>query len=317
MKSLLTILAIMITIPSGFTNDYLDHFSVNTREVSEAVCRRDFFNNPGDLQKKIHEIAGQGQTKSEEIYGIQLSNEKIELIGALKKLFTRRGYNHPKDFIQPQVDIREDLAIKDCDKVICVLKRVWGEERGLKILWIMLKYGFNTSEYAYDDSESPTNEELDDIISSLDLLPPNAKDILYGKNIPFLAFKNITGSQQVPASSVLANSNILFFSSLRIRTSESRIQVFLHELGHLYSNNGDSTKEWLKVSGWGWDVDRSSRCAISRYGMETSGEDFAETFNMYRLAPKRLKKMCPQKYEFMKNVVFQIEYNGTRSCGHT
>jgi hypothetical protein len=313
-QRLFLLTTLLISTSQVWGEDYLPHFSVNSQEVSAVICRRDFLDNSRELEKSIQALVGPENSINKTILGIDLKLENPHLVEAFKKLFTRRGHNHPLDFVQSQVDLRHDLQVEGCHSVMCAVKKVWGPERGLKVLWIMLRYGFNASEYAYDDSETPDTHELNDIISALDLLPEKSKEIILGKNIPFLAYKDITGKQPAPGPNVLANSSIYFFPILRVSSSESRIQAFHHELGHLFLNNSDLKKDWLKVSGWDWNGDRSGRCGVSRYGTESSGEDFAETFNMFRMAPERLNFLCPHKYQFMKNHVFMLEYDQTKAC---
>ncbi len=291
-----------------------DFKSVNEEEIARAICPRDFLNDNEKLKRAIKSLTSSSSSINENVHGVELINENPHLVLALKKLFTRQGMYHPAKFLQPQVNISEDLNVRDCQKVECVVEKVWGKERGLKILWIMLRYGFNTSEYAYDDSESPNNEELNDIITTLDLLPANAKEKLFGRNIPFLAFKEITGTLKNPGNRVLANSTIYYFDILRQDNSFIRIQSFLHELGHLYNVKLADGADWGVVSGWSWKENKLPKCSVSGYGDTSSEEDFAETFNMYRMAPEDLKASCPDKYEFMKTHVFEVTYDETRQC---
>lgn len=312
----MTLLALIILscIPLSWGQEHLNHFSVNAQDVSQSICPRTFLTNAQGLEENILEMVGEDQSITESVMGINFVKENSYLVDAFKKLFTRRGHYHPLKFLQPQINLVEDLQIRDCESVFCVVKNVWGESRGLKVLWIMLRYGFNTSEYAYDDSETPTEEELNDIITTLDLLPESAENKILWKNIPFLAFKAITGTLKEPPRSVVANSTVFFFDSLRVQNSERRVQAFHHELGHLVLSNSSFKDEWEVVSGWSWKEEKNDKCSVSRYGNVSSNEDFAETFNMYRFAPQRLEQKCPQKYEFMKKRIFLKEYKETHSC---
>lgn len=80
--------------------------------------------------------------------------------------------------------------------------------------------------------------------------------------------------------------------------------IFVHELGHFVANKlGLYPKYRTQVK---------KRCKISKYMYQTRtgrkhksiNEEFAEVFAAYLIYPKKLKRKCPQSYEFMRKKLF-------------
>ena len=61
----------------------------------------------------------------------------------------------------------------ECDKVFCALEKIWGADFASKMLYIRLKYLYNTSELAFTNSSRFRAHELDDILIALEDLPPH------------------------------------------------------------------------------------------------------------------------------------------------
>jgi hypothetical protein len=54
---------------------------------------------------------------------------------------------------------------------------------------------------------------------------------------------------------------------------------------------------------------------ISRFGQTNPSEDFAESITAYRYNPKELKKIAPEKYNFIKNKIFAgVEFDKEENC---
>lgn len=271
----------------------LDHFSVNLAEV-EQLRTTPF--SVDEINSKIDELIKDAGVRTISLHGVDLVGENEVLVNAFERLFTRTGHFNPRDVLQEQVHFGAPIS-EDCKKVICVLERVWGKKKGVKILWAFLRYGFNLSEYAYEDSDTATLAEVDDILQTLRLLP-KASSYIFHKNIPFVPYRNITGKKAEPGKGVLADSSIFYYEVLRQKNSAARIRAFYHELGHLHLARASEKvrRRWR---------DFALTCHVSRYGATSSGEDFAETYTMYRFNEKGLKELCPEKYSFMREILRQ------------
>lgn len=81
-----------------------------------------------------------------------------------------------------------------------------------------------------------------------------------------------------------------------------------HEIGHDVHARLDPEKkaQWETLSG-----KRPMRACVTDYARKDSAEDFAESYNFYITHNKELKKTNTQKYDFMKDEVFDGRYYGT------
>ena len=54
---------------------------------------------------------------------------------------------------------------------------------------------------------------------------------------------------------------------------------------------------------------------VSTYGTRNPSEDFAESIVAYRYNPKPMKDSCPDKYNYIKDIIFDgIEYLDESGC---
>ena len=54
---------------------------------------------------------------------------------------------------------------------------------------------------------------------------------------------------------------------------------------------------------------------ISQYAMTNPAEDFAESFLAYRMAPKKLQRVSPKRYDYIKKNVFKgLEFDSQKDC---
>jgi hypothetical protein len=93
-------------------------------------------------------------------------------------------------------------------------------------------------------------------------------------------------------------------------SSKIMYDTIAHEIGH----NAAENLEPELVNQWNTLYECSSERLISsggeqdefvtEYATITSAEDFAETYSFYVNDPEFVKAVCPQKYDFMKNYVF-------------
>ncbi len=85
---------------------------------------------------------------------------------------------------------------------------------------------------------------------------------------------------------------------------EGMIDTVTHEIGHnahqnLIENRPEVAKGWEEIH-----LVSGENEFVSDYARTNVYEDFAETYNTYVRDPELLQFVSPQKYEFMRDVVF-------------
>jgi hypothetical protein len=234
--------------------------------------------------------------------------------------------NH--DFIQafkklvPSLPAKLIPLVQGCTSVSCAVGALWGKEYGNQLLYLMLRFGLNASEYSsLDDSSRFNANEMNTLLTVVHDLPNFA--LPFGENIPFHRF--LRGSWLVinGKDKVIANASIHFFDPWEKQGSEERQYSAFHEMGHRFSSRGRGTllemqKKWTDLGGWilqnqAWKR-TGNGCFISRYAQSEPDEDFAETVAAYRYAPARLLTACSSKYRYMKEVFQGTEYLTDGQC---
>lgn len=84
---------------------------------------------------------------------------------------------------------------------------------------------------------------------------------------------------------------------------EQMKDTLTHEVGHqTYSKflSESDRKEWGKLS-----AERTGQECVSGYAQKDKFEDFAESYRAYVRDPESLKQVSSEKYEFMRNKVFE------------
>ena len=219
----------------------------------------------------------------------------------------------------------------DCQSVLCAAKDLFGEKQGVQALYILARYGFNTSPYSFrteDNREFWDSDELDRALSALSVLPQDLLPVAY--NRPFLRFKRgytLQGYEKVYGTCLMANSFIQFFDC-GLKVSDRRLtSAVIHEIAHIIGKEGnlDKSPTWLNISGWketktykdgqvksNYNIEKPE-CIVSEYGKTNPSEDFAESIAIYWENPKLLKEVCPVKYYYIQDLVFNgFEYK--REC---
>lgn len=261
-------------------------------------------------------------TTRKSTYGdLEFEDEKVLLVDAFKTLFIA---NDTLDKFLNLFGRRAKNTLNyyrsnfpgdnTCNDVICAVSSVWGRELGLKILYIKLKYNFSVSEYIKKDSVRFSSGQLDAIIKGLNDIPKELLSTIqsYGLSKP----KIIMGVTDPDWASAVANGAQIKFNS-KIHDSEGKATyghqnsqikfTLVHELGHLIHMRDGILKAWEKSTG--------STCFISEYAKTNSKEDFADSFRAYRYAPETLQSECPEKYQIMKELIFNNkEFIKDRDC---
>jgi hypothetical protein len=203
-----------------------------------------------------------------------------------------------------------------CTSSLCGAKRIFGDLRGLLILWAYVKFGTNLSPFSdvMADPKGLDDETLRAIIAASLLIPDHLKDVSLRETGFFRFMKGATLSFY-NGQKVVANSFGGVFDPIDELNFAEKIYFFIHELAHrarLRQNPGlDESPEWLKAAGWkDLKTPPQNEAWASAYARVNPFEDFAETYSLYRLDPQRLKKVSPDRYDFMKTRVFDgLEYD--------
>lgn len=256
--------------------------------------------------------AAEKETKkkvSKKSHGVDFKNENPELIDLFDKLTTRK---YPRTSWQYE---------SSCTKVICAVKEIFGNDEGPRILYMLQKYELNSSHLSFRDTSPWHTEELNELIAALEDLPDGLLPLDDNKSFVRMKRGYTWAHYNRVGECVEANSEIRFFDcwSEAKRPKHSRMGTVAHELGHyIASELGlSNVSEWNDISGWERklyeEVDgnlteehthKENACFLSTYGQESPSEDFAEAFVAYRYTPKVLKENCPEKYRFIKELVF-------------
>lgn len=281
-------------------------------EAKKHSCRAKIKTNT--IIERINSRSSRKVNKT--VNGVSFRNEDIHLINIYEKLLTEDKIIRPTRY----------TLNTECTKVLCAVKQAFGEDLGPRLVYLMDRYGLNGSEYQTENADRWTVEELDPLIQGLEDLPPGMLPI--DDNKPFYRFKRgYTYSRyNEEGICVRANSRMIFFGCMfDDEPGFDDTATTLHEIAHYIGKEFDfDGAGWMELSGWDESVTFEleaakfeyshdpNACFISTYGMETPGEDFAESFVAYRYTPERLKNTCPQKYEYLKNNVF----NGVEFINH-
>lgn len=285
-------------------------YAAMDHHVAQAPCKTTKPITLEEIKKYLLQRAATSEKTSLTLKGITLQNEAKVLVNALQKLITNQEVINGFEYGTP-TPFKVTFTTK-CTKVICAATQIWGEELGLKLIYIFLKYGFNASEYAFSDADRLHLDEMNDILMALNDLPKNVTQ--YFKNQQLSRYSRGYTLAMYKNDAVLANARIHLFDLWSEKSSMERNQTLVHEIGHNMEDLLGLEAQWKLLAGWK-STSTSSGCMISQYGETNSAEDFAETFTMYRYRADALKALCPKKYAFMKDKVFKgKEYTSVASC---
>ena len=307
--------------PMGMVEKLLDWFSAEHGKISNAPCKVNKVPTQEEMIKYIQEKSEAGPPSNAVIHEVKFKEENKILVDAFNDFTT--AYDTFGILInkETQKKIQTEYKINPaCEKAICAMEKIWGKDLSIRMLYIKLKHGFNTSELAFENADRFKLDEIDDVLMGLEDLPshliPMAK-----KNQPIMRFKR-GKTLAMYKGSTMANAVVMLFDAWDKESPARRQYTVFHEMGHNIGNklnHLEETPEWLDLSTWIKKGDKwepsSEGCFISKYAMGNPWEDFAESLSAYRYDAHRLKNECPKKYDFLKEKVFnQIEYTDVESC---
>ncbi len=297
-------------------HEELSRHAVSDEDVESAACKTKAAPSFEEITAFITKTNSK-KIKKSKINDVQLQDTP-ELIEAFRRITTpsdviiKDGQRVDPESVQKLFNINPD-----CSNVICAVKKIWGAEVGLKLLYLNMKHGYLGSELTYRQAQQFKVDEIDDVLMALEDLPPEYKPLADGyRPLIYRPVVAMSGKDQVSAI-----SSIELYVGWQNATRTSRQYIVYHELSHNVAtrlNGKDLKKPWLNLSQWkenddgSWSYKEPS-CFASTYGASDPHEDWAESMSMYRYNPKEFKKRCPEKYEYLKSI-HSKEYLGPETC---
>lgn len=316
----------------------VDWFAAKEAQIAQATCRTRLPVSTNDILKYYRNLPPEpglenGQT---EIKGIVFENERPQLLLALAKLLS------PKDDedIKVPADFQKAFSVNpSCKKVLCAAQKIFGTEVGPQMIFLMDRFNVNTSPYSFVNATPFNADEVADVIRSFELLLPGQTPFDdFNKQLSrFLPGKTLAlyGDD---GGSVLANASMQLFDGWGKEKSLIRQYALFHEFAHNFSRSYFTgiaeSGSWMRLSPWkkvktegpfakyipySYQSDVSKMMAghpfVSKYAKENPAEDFAESIMAYRLNPALLQKQSPEKYQLIKQIVFDgIEFQSEKNC---
>jgi hypothetical protein len=184
---------------------------------------------------------------------------------------------------------------------ICKVLSTFGQKKSYRMLYLYEEYGYNPSQYyenrdfaaQYDEF---TIDEINDVVIAFSFF---SKERLKRNYKKFIRVTNYSLGNSI------ANGRIHLFKKWRELSSTGRVAVIVHELGHNIAyqrspNNIPAFSSYQTSDEWS-DL-YESQCHLSKYGMASKYEGFAEAVSLFKLDPVLLREVCPGKYAFMRRV---------------
>lgn len=200
------------------------------------------------------------------------------------------------------------LGNTSCRNVVCALEKNYGAGSALRMIYIYAKFGLPTSHLLHSASDEYQNwkvQELDDILVALESLPPTKLPLKDRYILRFKDGRTLSDYKKEPGVYVNANARMDLFDHWAQQSRLSRIRTVIHELGHVVAEKLDASEAWTSLP----------RTQVSEYAQTNAGEDFAESFTAYRVAPNKLKRASRERYEFLKEKVFAgLEFKTSKEC---
>lgn len=248
------------------------------------------------------------------INGIQFKEESPENLEAFYHLTTYMRGGVP--------DLRKTKQLSsNCTKVACAMKELFGAQ-STQLLFMQRRFGMNGSHLVQESAAPWKSDELDVVLLALNDYPEGI--------LPFQKSRTlIHAPRDLNNGRVLANATVTVFKAWdEMASTDKRVTIF-HEIAHALGGvtGVDKSETWYGKGGWAGP----SRLAngelvpiaptakpgtmVSRYGKTNEREDFAESIVAYRYNPSHLKEKSPEKYELLKQIIFDnVEYTSKEKC---
>jgi hypothetical protein len=218
-------------------------------------------------------------------------------------------------------DLRAFNQSPICQDAICASQRLFGEEQGIRILWIYLKYHAALGPFTdpFADPKGLSVETIRALSLAFRMLP----EFFHPLALQGSHFYRFLRGETLPlyqGRKVYANGEGAIFDPMDSKTLYEKAAMLFHEVAHRTTlvEPLDASAAWLHISGWRMDVSAATRFEPgiwpSYYARANPFEDFAETFVMYRLRPRELFQISPRRYEYMRDRVFRGREYDVDTC---
>jgi len=298
-------------------------WAVTEDQIINANCKKSL---PDTEVMKAHLQSASSITSDQMrvvLFGLTLT-DSYQLLKAFTSLTTLDDFSTKNSIAPPPI-----VLSKNCSSVLCAVSEIWGEELGIKLLWLEYKYGFNGSEYAFYNSDRYTVSELDSVIQAVLDYPsslfPLDRDIQITK---FTRGKHLG----IHDEDTVAFASISFYDLWSKLSPAMRESTAFHEIAHRLASelvrgdifsfdnkSFDETEPWLDFDQWikvehDWRTDYKG-LFVSGYATTNPFEDFAESLLAYRFNPSAISKENYSKYIYIKETIFDgLQYEDEESC---
>jgi hypothetical protein len=280
-----------------------------------------------------------GKKIDQKIATFTIQKEDIVLVDALSTLLKDKD-GKSADLSTLKIAPRGGSPLDAVDAA----RQIFGEREGVQILYLYLRYRMYASPYLEANLALWTAEELDDVLLGLSDLPKHLVpfplgywEIKGGGFQPLLRSAHTLKVQEDDNSTVIANSEMLFFDAWDGLDSMHRRDDVFHEASHNLQYLIYDRQNWTNLSPWPKTIDEYTsphgvsqkdtetitttyhdtlaEPFVTQYAKASPAEDFAESSTAYRYRPDWLLAHNPAKYAYLKEVIFDgIEYTSEAAC---
>lgn len=280
----------------------LPWWSATPAQIEAAFCKTKKAPTVTQMKSWLEKQSESDETRlSQVVNGVQFRNEKIYYIHL---------FNDLNSYIWGA--IRPIEYKTDCQEFYCAMADIFGgEKRAIQMAYLLARYGYNTNHFVKPKSRVVSEwvdiikpwstEHLDTILQAFGDLPRTVPVTDYNRD-----FKFIDGLQE-NNDRIMANAVVYIFRPWKDLSHYEKQSTVVHEIGHNFDVNLSKRigRFWSEVPGE----------KISRYAKTNAAEDFAESVVGYRYNPQMLRTQAPEKYEIIKNYVFDgVEYLSRDTC---
>ncbi|ATH09374.1 hypothetical protein BIY24_15925 [Halobacteriovorax marinus] len=294
----------------------VSHWSASSDDIEDSPCKGKV-PTLEEMKRANNKLLDSPKVEKREIVGAEFENESEQMLRMFDLLVQKRRFSG-EGYILPNQKDYSHLTKGSCKKVRCALNQLFGESYSENAMYLLSQYELNVSPVGLgnDKTKKFSDKELKSIHQSVADLPKSLFPIRIAKSFRRSSLSN---------GNTLGNATIMLFEGITKYNHNEKTGICTHEFAHNFSDRGklDESPDWLNISGWidsggKWDRDSSSNHTfVSKYAMANPGEDFAESVVAYRYNPDALRAASPEKYDFIKELVFKgREYSGEndKSC---
>lgn len=288
---------------------------VQRPDVTKSFCKS---SAPSEVAMlSFLEARKTGRVRKAHIAGAKLRDDEtlLRIFGEIHS----EDPNYRKDPWRFAKGTRVAIA-RGCESVVCAMSQLYGKKHGIQLLYMREKFGFNSSATAvgYPGADQWNPSDFGIVLAMLNDFPKKMFPIFEGTRFIHVNAEGRGGH------SMIAEALVHVYLGWHNLPESEKTTSLAHELGHLFSRGKWETRAWLSLSDWTsarnaknevvWKMGDRSAAPLG-YARTNPNEDFAETFFLYRYNGKGLRRLHPEKYEYMRvNVFHGMEFDSEESC---